>query len=236
MNCEKPKIEIPDKEQKIFLVRHAKPQLPPGGKVYYGHTDYPLADEGTVRARELGVSLKDIKFDAMYSSDLKRAAETAKLIEPDRISEIKITAALREIHLGEWEGRTFDEVREKWTEIYEKRGKAFSTQAPPGGESFVELQRRSVPAFGKIIEESPSGNILVVAHAAFIWTIMCALFAFNLDDLFFYPMDYCGVHLLHNSKGYLKMLRYNWNEKIMESTLPDAKEGTCYSLKPADKK
>lgn len=212
---QKTKPDVPKRDQMIFLARHAKPELPPGARVYYGHTDYPLSEEGIARSKELGAAIKHIEFDRMYCSDLVRSKDSARFMLPDRFGSFEVKPSLREINMGDWEGRTFDEVRDKWSEIYEKRGKSFSTQAPPGGESFSDLQRRAVPAFLDLLEESPSGNILIVGHAAFIWTVMCALFAFDLDDMFFYPMNYSGLHLLHNSDGLMRLMRYNWDVALI---------------------
>ncbi|MDL2297689.1 histidine phosphatase family protein [Synergistaceae bacterium OttesenSCG-928-D05] len=205
-----------DKSQKIFFVRHAKPELPHEGKLYYGHTDYPLSEIGVARARQLGNELRDVAFDRIYCSDLTRARQTAELILEGRDSKLNVTPSLREIFLGDWEGKSFDEVRTTWEELYEKRGASFDSVPPPGGESFLDLQRRSVPAFASILEESPSGNILVVAHAAFIWSVMCHYFSFKLNDLFFYPLDFCGMHLLYNANGLLRLMRYNWNSELLE--------------------
>lgn len=204
------------KDQKVFLVRHALPELPHGGKLYYGQTDYPLSDSGAECAARLRQDLTGIEFASLYCSDLTRARQTAELLAPDRRDEITVTPELREISMGEWEGRSFDEVRAAWKELYEKRGAAYDKVSPPGGESFTDLQKRAVPALSKILDESPSGNILIVAHSAFIWTVMCFYFAFNLNELFFYPLDFCGLHLLHNSRGRLRMMRYNWNPRLMD--------------------
>lgn len=205
-----------DKNQKIFLLRHARPELPHGGRLYYGHTDYPLSQSGAERAKLLRGELRGVKFSRIYSSDLERARHTAKLAVPDENTDIIFTPELREIFLGEWEGKSFDEVRSVWDELYEKRGSDFAKVPPPGGESFTDLQKRAVPAFVKILNESPSGNILIVTHAAFIWSVMCHYFAFDLKDLFFYPLDFCGLHLLQNTQGHMRMIRYNWNPQLMD--------------------
>lgn len=205
-----------DKDQKIFLVRHARPELPHGGRVYYGHTDYPLSETGIQTAKRLNRDLDSIEFSRVYASDLERARHTAELTAPGNTPDIIVTPELREIYMGEWEGKSYDEVRAEWEEIFEKRGAEFDKVPPPGGESFVVLQKRAVLAFKKILEESPSGNILVISHAAFIWSVMCHYFAFNLKELFFYPLDFCGLHLLHNTQGNLRMIRYNWNPRLID--------------------
>jgi broad specificity phosphatase PhoE len=133
-------------EQKIYLVRHARPELPHGGGVYYGRTDYPLSQEGIESAKALGAALSGQKFDHIYTSPLARARHTARIIAPGRSKEMHVSKNLQEISLGEWEGKTYDEVRDQWNEIYEKRGLSFAVVSPPGGECFADVQKRAVPA------------------------------------------------------------------------------------------
>lgn len=200
--------------QKIYLIRHAKPDLPHNGKLYYGSTDYPLSEEGISKAKELSAALMSVEPNAVYSSDLKRAVDTAKIALSGRSYEIKQLKGLREIHLGEWEGRSFDEVRSTWNEIYEKRGVSFDSVGPPGGESFKDLQKRTVPAFEQILRENPSGTIMVFAHGGVIWTLMCNFFGFHLNHIFFYPMDFCGIHLIERSGEFMKLIKYNWSSDL----------------------
>lgn len=207
------------KTQRIFLVRHAKPELPHDGRLYYGFTDYPLCADGIARAEQLRRDIEGIRFDGIFSSDLLRARRTAEIIAPERAADIKYVRELREVNLGDWEGKSYDEVRGEWNEIFEKRGAAFAETAPPNGESFKALQRRTVPAFEKILAEAPDGNILVVSHGGVMWTLMCHYFHFDLNDMFLYPTEYCSLHMLTRSDGVMRLIRYNWSSKLTESRL-----------------
>ena len=194
----------------IYLMRHGRPELPLGGRVYYGQTDFPLSAEGKAAAAEVGECLKGkITFDAVYASDLTRARQTAELAAPGM--KITTVPALREVNLGEWEGRGFDEVREQFREIYEARGVKFAETAPPGGETFVEVQRRTVPAFEKIISSHESGRILIVAHGGAIWTVIAHLFGLDLNDMYFFLLDYCGIIVLEPMRGRMKLCQHNWH-------------------------
>lgn len=201
----------------IFLMRHGKPELPYGGRLFYGRTDYPLSEEGERCASAMAEQLREIKFDRVISSDLTRARRTAELAVPERGCDIEIVPALREINLGDWEGRSFDEVRHEWDELYEKRGASFDSVPPPNGESFLDLQARASEAFEKILSESRSGTILVVAHGGVIWTLMCKYFAFELNDMFFYSMGFCGIHLLRRTDDLLRLVRYNWSPQLTDT-------------------
>lgn len=201
-------------KQKIYLIRHAKPDLPHGGKLYYGSTDYPLSEEGVMMAKRLAEVLRGVEANMVFSSDLRRARETAEIALAGRTCEIRPVRGLREIHLGDWEGRSFDEVRSTWNEIYEKRGVSFDSVGPPGGESFKDLQKRTVPVFDEILRDNPCGNIMLFAHGGVIWTLMCNYFGFKLNDIFFYPMDFCGIHLIERSDGLMKLIKYNWSRDL----------------------
>lgn len=201
-------------KQKIYLIRHAKPELPHNGKLYYGSMDYPLSEEGVMMAKRLADALRMIELGTVFSSDLRRARHTAEIALAGRSCEIRPVRNLREIHLGDWEGRSYDEVRTTWNEIYEKRGVSFDSVGPPGGESFKDLQRRTVPAFEEILRENPCGTIMLFAHGGVIWTLMCNYFGFKLNDIFFYPMDFCGIHLIERSDGLMKLIKYNWSTDL----------------------
>ena len=201
-------------KQKIYLIRHAKPDLPHGGKLYYGSTDYPLSEEGVMMAKRLAEVLRGVEANMVFSSDLRRARETAEIALAGRTCEIRPVRGLREIHLGDWEGRSFDEVRSTWNEIYEKRGVSFDSVGPPGGESVKDLQKRTVPVFDEILRDNPCGNIMLFAHGGVIWTLMCNYFGFKLNDIFFYPMDFCGIHLIERSDGLMKLIKYNWSRNL----------------------
>ena len=90
--------------KRIYLMRHAKPELPFGGRVYYGRTDFPLSAEGRAAAARLGEHLRGrITFDALYTSGMKRAVETASLAVPGMTGTS--VPELREVDLGDWDGR-----------------------------------------------------------------------------------------------------------------------------------
>ena len=115
-------------------MRHAKPELPFGGRVYYGRTDFPLSAEGRAAAAALGGHLRGrITFDALYTSGMTRAVETASLAVPGMAGTA--VPELREVDLGDWDGRSYDEVRDQFREIYERRGVVDALSSPTDGES-----------------------------------------------------------------------------------------------------
>ena len=97
-----------------LLVRHGETERSQAGR-YAGHSDVTLSDGGRQAARLLGRRLAHEEIDACYTSDLRRAAETLDLLLAPRASQpaIRVCPELREMHFGEWEGRTYPEIAEQ---------------------------------------------------------------------------------------------------------------------------
>ena len=81
-----------------------------------GHADIALTDEGRIQALHAANELAHLKLAAVYSSDLQRAYDTAKVIADSQGLEVTVDPDLREIDQGEWEGLTVDEIRSRWPE------------------------------------------------------------------------------------------------------------------------
>ncbi|HOR86556.1 MAG TPA: histidine phosphatase family protein, partial [Bacillota bacterium] len=134
-------------------------------------------------------------------SPLIRCMQTSEIILKDRNIEIMQVDALKEINMGEWEYKTFDYVKSRFPQQYEKRGIYMDCFVPPGGESFEQLQKRVMPAFDEIIGSS-NGNILIVAHAGVNRVILSKLMAFPLKDIMKLSQPYGCVNILHMDKTY----------------------------------
>lgn len=211
--------------QHIFLLRHGKPDFPDKRSYIYGHTDYPLAEAGVQQARRAGRALSEIRMERIVSSDLARASETADIVaalQAEKAAEVERDAALREIHMGEWDGIPKEVVRENFSDIFAARGNDFANTAAPGGESFVDLQKRGSEAFYDILKNSPNAqNILLVAHGGIFWTIVSKLFNLALGDIFRFGLDYCALHLIEYRRkspspeeGRFRLIRYNWSPDL----------------------
>jgi broad specificity phosphatase PhoE len=140
---------------RIVLVRHGETDWNRIRRVQ-GHTDVPLNDEGRRQARELAAELDGEVVDAVYSSDLSRARETAEILSTARSVPVVSLPELREKHFGTWEGLTDTEVLEQFPD------------APAGGwgdgESSEQLADRIVQVIERIVEAHPGELVLVVTH------------------------------------------------------------------------
>jgi broad specificity phosphatase PhoE len=139
---------------KIFLTRHGetvgnKKKILEGGRLH-GR----LSNLGFEQAKKLAIRLKDEKFNYIYSSDLKRAKDTVKEIAKFHPNvAIKFTKDLREIDLGDFTGKYFDEV--DWN------------NQPKNLETRKKLQRRAMKFINKLCKQHKNQSILIIAHANF---------------------------------------------------------------------
>ncbi len=200
-------------ESTIYLVRHGKPDLPDEEMRFLGWTDLPLSAEGRRQAASAARSLSRLAFDRVVHSGLRRARETAEIIAVGRDAPFEELSALREISFGEWELRSIREFARNDPELFAERGRDFAGFRPPGGESFIDLRDRVMPAFSELLERE-SGDLLVVAHAGVIKTILFTLLDIPWQKLFSLRVDYCGIQLISRMDGYLAIERLNWTDGL----------------------
>ena len=152
----------------ITLVRHGETQGNLDDKAQ-GHFDAPLTELGRRQAKALGERLTETEFDAIYSSDLQRAVDTALAIidlQPDH--QIQTRACLREVYFGSYEDMRWSEIREQDPELHERwtNWKTRIDTKFPNGESPLETRQRVAAVADEIVTKHHEQNstILIVGH------------------------------------------------------------------------
>ena len=184
----------------IYLVRHGKIAWK-SEKAYIGQLDVPLSPEGVEQSEKLRAHFETIPLDQTYTSPLSRCVNTLDIILGDcPVPRLRIDA-IKEIDMGEWDGKTFSEIKNSCPEIYEQRGRELDIFAPPAGESFIDLQQRVLPVFAEIIKDNHSKSILIVAHAGVIRVILATLFGLSIKEVFNWTIPYAGIfNLCYNQE------------------------------------
>jgi probable phosphoglycerate mutase len=145
----------------LLLVRHGETDWNVERR-FQGHADPPLNETGRAQARAVADELAGEWLDAVYSSDLARARETAEIIAVRVGAEVRPLRELREIDVGEWEGLTWPEVEERYPDgvrSWHETGHGWQQ-----GETYDQLGERVVAALGRIAADHPGGRVLVVGH------------------------------------------------------------------------
>ncbi len=148
---------------RLILVRHGETDWNREGRIQ-GWLDIELNELGRKQAMSLADELKEEKIESIYSSSLRRALETAKLIAKSHSLEVKEEPNLKEINQGEWQGLTVDETRLRYGKLYERWLTAPLEVRSPGGETIKEAYGRVTSSCRKIVEGHPNGTICIVAH------------------------------------------------------------------------
>ena len=209
---------------RVFLLRHGKPVFPDARSYIYGHADYPLSDLGVRQAEKAGAALAGVSMGRIVSSDLSRAVQTADIVASFQAvcaCSPEWDSALREVDMGEWDGRAKEEIEVEYADLFRTRGEDFANIAPPGGESFAQLQRRALGALERIVVDCNAvDNLLLVAHGGLFWSMISGLFRIPLGDMMRFGLDYCALHLLERDRatGLYRLIRYNWSPDLMNYT------------------
>lgn len=180
----------------IYLLRHGEIKGA-STKRFIGQTEVGLSQAGLHLAALWQKRLSRINMDNVFASPLSRCVDMASIVSRRAKGAITLVDELREIDLGKWDGKPVVEIKNKFPEEWDKRGKNFTGYRPPLGESFLDLSQRVVPAFHEISRENP-GNILVVAHAGVNRMILCNLLNKKIDALFSIPQDYGCLNIIDN--------------------------------------
>ena len=178
--------------KKVYLIRHALPAFPSTSKMCLGITDIPIGDKGLRQAREMAGKLPAVT--AVFSSPLRRAVQTAQAIG----LPVSVIEGLREMYAGEWDGLTFDEIRQRYPQLYAARARDL-TLPLPGAEDTHICRSRFRAAMEQAAQKAP-GDFAVVAHGGII-----AQFLQSITGTWYKP-DYAEVIQLfwHNGTFYTK--------------------------------
>ncbi len=155
----------------ILLARHGETDWNAVGR-WQGHTDRSLTERGHRQAVELAERLANDQIDAVYSSDLLRAVETAEPVAKRLGLPLRTLPELREVDVGTWAGLTRDEVAERFPDGF-RRWSEWQT-GWEDGETYDEMGERVVGAVVRLAGEHPGGRILVVSHGGAIRALHAA--------------------------------------------------------------
>jgi probable phosphoglycerate mutase len=157
---------------RLLLVRHGE-VLSNRELRYVGSRDEPLADSGVRQAERLATALAPLPVQAVYSSPLSRARETARRIAEARDVPLRLEPRLREQSFGEWEGMSRAEVMAKDAERLHRWEADLGTE-PPGGDSLDSIQMRMLELVDDLAREHPGQWLALVSHVGPIKALLCA--------------------------------------------------------------
>ena len=160
----------------IYLVRHGETEWNKIG-IVMGQSDSPLTEAGLEQAKTTAQELKDVHFDAIFSSDLHRAHITAEIIKLERELVIQTSKALRERTYGSWEGKLSEEYRKNFQHLFDKIKELSEEEQKKFGfaddiENDEQVISRFITQLREIAIAHPNRTVLVVTHGGCIRTFL----------------------------------------------------------------
>lgn len=176
----------------IYLIRHARQSSA------LCNVNVDLSDIGKIQADLLGKRLSEYEIDALYSSDLTRAVETADIVNRHLHLEHLIREGIREIDFGDLEGNTEDYNNEHFKEFKKDRAKLLEDLAFPNGECGLDVYKRAIPVIDEI-KVGQSKNIVVVTHGGTIRSLLAGILGLDQSKklLFALSLENCSITQLH---------------------------------------
>lgn len=162
----------------VLLIRHGETDWNAAGR-WQGHEDIPLNENGRQQARALGRKLASWPIKAVYSSDLKRARETAEIVgRPLGLTPI-LDVELRERHGGFFQGLNRDEIRSDYAEQWRI---LVSGEEVEGVEGNTAVQERVWRAFERIVAAHEGEMVALVSHGASLGLLLAKALGFTLGQ------------------------------------------------------
>ncbi|HEY6806984.1 MAG TPA: histidine phosphatase family protein [Pyrinomonadaceae bacterium] len=165
---------------KIFFLRHGQTELSREDTFCGSGLDPELTSEGLKMAQAFAEAYKETKWQAIFTSVLRRTITTAGPLLDLIQANSRPRSELNEIAYGQWEGLTKETVNQKFHDDYIKWLADPAWHSPTGGETAVAMAQRALKLMGEISEEFADGNVLVVSHKATIRVILCGLLGIDV--------------------------------------------------------
>lgn len=181
-------MSAPDASHYIDLLRHGEPE---GGDRFRGAQDDPLSDAGWAQMRSTVDGM--CPWDLIVTSPLKRCAEFAALLAERHALPLEVEPELREIAFGEWEGISYQDMRDRHHQAFLAFFHDPVNNTPPGGEPLAECQLRVYKAWDRLLQRHAGKHLLVVAHGAVIRIICSRILEIPAQTMFRLEVPYASL-------------------------------------------
>jgi len=176
--------------RRLVLVRHGKAVASRSRVV--GHLDRPLSQAGARAVADLAASWRGPIPDLLVASDLRRAADSARLLADHLGVAAQIDPRLRELSFGQWEGMTWEQVHRRDASLLAAWSQRWWDVAPPAGETFEELSRRVLAWFADCRRRG-ADVVVAVVHGGSLRALLSGLVGVPRGKLFELRLDFSRV-------------------------------------------
>jgi alpha-ribazole phosphatase len=178
---------------RLWLLRH--PELvESAASRCYGSLDLSLSEQGVQHAHAVAAALRSEPLAAIYTSPLQRCRQAADILAAGRACTPQAMQALSELHFGEWEGRTYEEIAALYPDLYRRWMEQPTATTFPGGESFTEMWMRVTDAVAILRARHAGQSFAVMTHAGVIRILIAEALAMPPGGIFRIGQHYGAIN------------------------------------------
>lgn len=191
----------------IYLLRHGETEQNLKG-FYYGNLDVDITSKGIKQIEYISNRIKNVTFDKIYSSNMKRAISSASIISRNKGVTCIKDKRLNEMNLGVFEGKSYENIQREYPIEFEKWSDDWKSYAPPEGESYIYFYKRVREFFEEILKLKDE-NILLVTHGGVIRSILTYIMGEDLDAFWKFG----------SKNGDLTLVKYEYENLYIDSII-----------------
>ena len=177
---------------RLYLLRHGETDWNQKS-IFQGQTDIDLNKNGRDEAKKAADLFQEIALDQIYSSDLKRAKNTAQIIARKKNLKVRENKQLQEIGFGDWEGLSFVEIKNQYPAQAASWQQDPIHNSPPAGEKLLDFKARIKNSFAEIINKEQGNKILVVTHGGVIKVYLTEILSLKVEKFWQFQIDNCSL-------------------------------------------
>ena len=203
---------------KLILARHGE-TVWNVEKIYRGRTDVNLDEVGIKQAELLGKYLSNWELEAIYSSPLRRALDTANIIAHYQKIGVHIVEGLIDFDYGEWQSLPEQEVKRLYPALLNEWHHNPHKVVMPGGESLEDVSKRAIEVVNDVLSKY-QGSVVLVSHRVVNKVLICSLL--GLDNSYFWNIkqDVGGITIFNYVDGRFVLTRHNDASHLRELQKP----------------
>ena len=207
---------------KLILARHGE-TVWNVEKIYRGRADVNLDEMGIKQAELLGKCLNSWGLEAIYSSPLRRALDTANIVARYQKISVHIAEGLIDFDYGEWQSLPEQEVKRLYPTLHNEWHDNPHKVKMPGGESLEDVRRRAIKVVNDVLARY-QGSMVLVSHRVVNKVLICSLL--GLDNSYFWNIkqDVGGITIFNYVDGRFVLTRHNdtsYLKELQKSVLDD---------------
>jgi broad specificity phosphatase PhoE len=184
-------------------------------KVYRGRTDINLDEVGIKQAELLGKYLSNWELEAIYSSPLRRALDTANIIARYQKIGIHIAEGLIDFDYGEWQSLSEQRVKNLYPNLHDEWHNNPHKVRMPGGESLEDVKKRAIKIVNDVLSEY-QGSVILVSHRVVNKVLICSLLGLGNSYFWNIKQDVSGITIFNYVDGRFVLTRHNDTSHLKE--------------------